>query len=57
MDDVQRFAKRVAWFVLGMAGGVAMAVVLSGCSMAAGAVEGLGVDIRAVGAAAGAGGR
>ena len=31
---------------------MAAAVVVGGCSMAAGAFEGLGVDIRAVGAAA-----
>lgn len=54
---MRRFVKRCAWFVLGMAGGAAAAVVLSGCSMAAGAVEGLGVDLRAVGRAAGEGGR
>ncbi len=45
--------RRTAYFILGISIGVAAAVALSGCSMAAGAVEGLGVDIRAVGRAAG----
>jgi len=53
---LRKCVKRVAWFVLGLAGGVAAAVVLSGCSAGAGFVEGLGVDIRAVGAAAAAAG-
>jgi hypothetical protein len=49
---MKRAIKRLAFFTLGMSLGVAAAVVVSGCSMAAGAMEGLGVDIRAVGAAA-----
>jgi len=50
-SPMKRAIKRLAFFTLGMSLGVAAAVVVSGCSMAAGAMEGLGVDIRAVGAA------
>lgn len=49
---MKRAIKRLAFFVLGISLGVGAAVVVGGCSMAAGAFEGLGVDIRAVGAAA-----
>jgi hypothetical protein len=49
--------RRTAYFIIGISLGIAAAVALSGCSMAAGAMEGLGVDIRAVGEAAGKGGR
>ncbi len=43
--------RRIAFFVIGIGLGIGTALVVGGCSMAAGAVEGLGVDIRAVGAA------
>lgn len=49
---MKRAIKRTAFFIFGISLGMAAAVVVSGCSMAAGAFEGLGVDIRAVGAAA-----
>jgi hypothetical protein len=49
---MKRAIKRTAFFIFGISLGMAAAVVVSGCSMAAGAMEGLGVDIRAVGAAA-----
>ena len=48
---MKRAIKRTAFFIFGISLGMAAAVVVSGCSMAAGAMEGLGVDIRAVGAA------
>jgi hypothetical protein len=48
---MKRAIKRTAFFIFGILLGMAAAVVVSGCSMAAGAMEGLGVDIRAVGAA------
>jgi hypothetical protein len=45
--------RRTAYFIIGISLGMAAAVALSGCSMAAGAAEGLGVDLRAIGKAAG----
>jgi hypothetical protein len=49
---MKRAIKRTAFFIFGISLGMAAAVAMSGCmSTWAGAAEGLGKDLRAVGAA------